>query len=253
MGLKMCLYCLLCFSQIFAKLPTLCPFWRELAVDVYFRLPSHTHTQGSAKRGAALLHYVLAHFGCRFSIFPRHLQNASIPVLQERAMPMPSLSSASWALFNGRTKTIPWASKTKKRRNGVTFPPIADQYVFKLPRVWPNVPRVSAVNVSLVACLIWARKAMDKPEVSQENMECVLCSSYNDMVEESITFIKNDVDEKTIFPVLLNNNNTSHSDNNNNNAKKKKNNNNILCRIKKKKVFINTENIYTKPTTTTKK
>ena len=36
---------------------------------------------------------------------------------------------------------------------------------------------------------------MDKPEVSEENMECVLCSSYNDMVEESITYIKNDVDD----------------------------------------------------------
>ena len=32
---------------------------------------------------------------------------------------------------------------------------------------------------------------MDKPEVSEENMECVLCSSYNDMVEESNTYIKN--------------------------------------------------------------
>ena len=36
---------------------------------------------------------------------------------------------------------------------------------------------------------------MDKPEVSEENMECILCSSYNDMVEESITYIKNDVDD----------------------------------------------------------
>ena len=80
-GLKMCLYCLLRFSQIFAKLPTLCPFWRELAVDVYFRLPSHTHTQGSAKRGAALLHYVLAHFWVPFLHIPTAFTKCIHPCL----------------------------------------------------------------------------------------------------------------------------------------------------------------------------
>ena len=151
MGLKIGLYCFLCFSQIFAKLPTLYVHSGASSQWTCIFVCQAIRTRvGKTRRGTASL-CPCTFLGCRFLHIPRHLQNASIPVLQERATPIPVRTS--WALFNGRTKTILWASKTKREGTALLFPPLQiNMYSTYSAYGPPRRSRVSPVNITFVAC-----------------------------------------------------------------------------------------------------